>query len=355
MTEPLAATSTVTRDGLRAMPKIELHCHIDGSLRPDTMIELAREQGVVLPYDDADALRTYMHADDVSSLQEYLDRFDVTISVLQTAEALERTAFELVQDVAADGVRYAELRNAPHLNTRGGLSLDEVVEATLRGLSRGEAETGTIARFIVCSLRHWDPARSREAAAVAVRHRDHGVVGFDLAGPEAQFSAADHAEAFRYARSHFLSTTCHAGEAAGPDSVKAALFQCNANRIGHGVRSGEDPELLAYIRDHQIALELCPSSNVQTHAVTSLRAHPVKRYLDYGVAVTINTDSRLVSATTLTDEFHQLVAECDFTLHDLATCVLNGARAAFLPLDDRLLLAERMQAELQSYVVAHHV
>jgi len=343
-------TPVLTRDVLRAMPKIELHCHLDGSLRPETMLELADATGIELPAITADTLRRYMRADNVSSLEDYLARFEATISVLQTAEAIERAAYELVVDAHADGVRYIEVRNAPHLNIREGLSLDDVMEATVHGLARGEAATGTVARFIVCSLRQWNPDMSMEAAQLAVRWADRGVVAFDLAGGEAGYPAAAHADAFRYAREHFLGVTCHAGEGDGPDSVVQALVDCGANRIGHGVRSLEYPALLAYIRDRRIPLELCPTSNVQTHAVPSLGDHPIKQYLDEGVTVTINTDNRLISGITLTDEFAHLVREVGFTGTDLVQCVLNGCRAAFLPLPEREKLTARVAEELTRFL-----
>ena len=329
------------------MPKVELHCHLDGSLRPETMLDLARDNGITLPRSGPAELRSYMCADNVADLADYLHRFDTTISILQTAEALERVAYELVEDASRDGLRYIEIRNAPHLNIRGGLTIDDVLAATMRGLSRGERDFGTIARFITCSLRHWDPARSLEAAQAAARHRASGVVGFDLAGAEAEFSAADHAPAFQYAREHFLQLTCHAGEAAGPASVKEALFHCNASRIGHGVRSEEQPALLDYIRDSGITLEMCPTSNEQTHAVRSYAAHPLKRYLDSGVRVTINTDSRLISGVTLTEEYARAVNQLGLTIPDLCRCVMNACEAAFLPYAQRARLIADVRAELE--------
>jgi adenosine deaminase len=337
----------VTADELRRMPKVELHCHMDGSLRPETMLDLALEHGITLPRQDPAQLRDYMCANNVADLADYIHRFDTTISILQTESALERVAYELVEDASLDGLRYIEIRNAPHLNIRGGLTVDQVIAATLRGLSRGEKEFGTIARFIVCSLRHWDPERSLEAAQAAVRHMDSGVVGFDLAGAEAEFPATDHAAAFAYARAHFLRVTCHAGEAAGPESVEAALFDCNVSRIGHGVRSEEDPALLDYLRDRGITLEMCPTSNEQTHAVPSYAQHPLKRYLDSGVRVTINTDSRLISGVTLTDEYVRAVNELGMSIADLCRCVMNACEASFLPFADRVRLTANVRADLQ--------
>lgn len=339
-------TKKLAPDRFRTMPKVELHCHLDGSLRPETMLDLAREQKVVLPCTTLEALRAYMRADNVTNLEDYLARFDVTISVLQTPEALERAAYELVEDAHADGIRYIEVRNAPHLNTRSGLTVDEVMDATMRGLARAEADFGTVARFICCSLRNWSPQLSLETAELAVRYMDQGVVGFDIAGGEAGNPAGEHAAAFLYAREHFLGVTCHAGEGDGPDSIEQALFLCGAYRIGHGVRAGENPALLNYLRDRKIPLELCPTSNVQTHAVPTFAQHPAKRYLDYGVAVTLNTDNRLVSGITLSSEFARLVDELGFTIADLTRCVLNGCNAAFLPLPEREQLTANIGAEL---------
>lgn len=329
------------------MPKAELHCHLDGSLRPDTMLDLAREARMVLPRQNADDLRAYMRADNVPDLADYLHRFETTILLLQTSDALERVAYELVEDASRDGLRYIEVRNAPHLNIRAGLTVDEVILATLRGLARGEADFGTIARFITCSLRHWEPSRSLAAAQAAVRHKDAGVVGFDLAGPEVQFSAANHAAAFAYAREHFLQVTCHAGEAAGPESIKSALFDCNVSRIGHGVRAEEDPALLDYIRDVGITLEMCPTSNEQTHAVSSYAEHPFRRYLDTGVRVTINTDSRLISGVTLTGEYARLVNELGLSIPDLCHCVMTACESSFLPYAERQKLISNVRAELE--------
>ena len=348
MSKPKRTRRLLNAETLRQMPKVELHCHLDGSLRPETMLDLARELGVTLPASDTEGLRRYMRADGVANLTEYLSRFDATIAVLQTEEALERVAFELVEDAALDGVRYIEVRNAPRLNTRRGLTDEQVFDATLRGLAAGEQQFGTIARFIVCSLRHWSPEISLQQAKLAVQYQDRGVVAFDLAGGEAGNPAEAHAEAFAYARRHLLPVTCHAGEADGPASIAQALFACGAERIGHGVRVQEDPKLMDYVRDRQITLELCPTSNVQTHAVTSFAEHPLRDYLDAGLAVTINTDNRLISGTTLTNEFVQAVDQLGFDIDDLGECVENACRAAFLPYPERMALTESVIGELVS-------
>jgi len=345
----LSAPHNRLYDRLLVMPKVELHCHLDGSLRPATMLDLARDAGIVLPRTDPDELRAFMRVDDARHLEDYLARFDITVSVLQTAEALERVAYELVEDASKDGVRYIEVRNAPTLNTHGGMPLDEVMDATLRGLARGERECGTIARFIVCSLRHWEPRVSREMAELAVSYKDRGVVAFDLAGGEAGHPASDHADAFLFARAHDLNVTCHAGEGAGAPSIRDAVVRCGAYRIGHGVRACEDAALVQHLRDRQIPLELCPTSNVQTRVASSYGAHPLRSYFEQGLAVTINTDNRLMSGVTLTDEFWHAATAMRFTIADLAQCVLTACDAAFLPLDARAELRARLVAELQSH------
>jgi adenosine deaminase len=320
---------------LRMMPKVDLHCHLDGSLRAETMIDLAQQYGVALPRTDPDELRAYMCADNVENLGEYLKKFDLTVSVMQTPEAIERIAYELVEDASHDNVKYIEVRNAPRLNTHGGLSLDEVMRATLTGLERGEQAFGTKARFIVCSLRHWAPTISFQMAELAVKYKDQGVVAFDLAGPEAGHPAGAHAAAFLYARMHDLHATCHAGEAAGPESIREALHMCGAFRIGHGVRANEDPKLVAYLCDRQILLEMCPTSNVQTHVVSSYETHPLKEYFNLGMQVSINTDNRLMSGVTLTDEYVHAVAEMGLMMDDLSDTVLSAGRGAFLPFDEK--------------------
>jgi len=341
--------SSLDRELLRRLPKAELHCHLDGSVRPATLLELAREYGTTMPRSDPAALRDYMRASDVHSLEEYLERFSVTLSVMQTADALERIAYELVQDAVADGVRYIEVRYAPVLNTRGGLSLAEAIEAPLRGLARAEGEYGTVARVIVCALRHLDPDLSLEVAELAVGYRLRGVVGFDLAGPEAAYPASHHARAFAYAREHGLACTCHAGEGAGAESVREAVHVCGATRLGHAARLAEDAALLDYVADHQIPLEICLTSNVQTGAAPSYERHPVRQFFDRGLTVVLNTDNRLMSDTTLTDEYALASSRLRFSADELSTIALNGFQSSFLPLDERHRLLDRARQEIAAW------
>jgi len=337
----------ITRELLRALPKAELHCHLDGSVRAETMLELAREYGQPMPVDDPDALREHMVVKNAHNLEEYLERFTITLSVMQRAEAIERIASELAEDAARDGVRYLEVRYAPVLNTREGLSLDEVVEAAARGLARAEREHDITARIIVCGLRHLDPEVSITLAKLAVAHRQRGVVGFDLAGGERGHPARTHADAFAYARQHELAVTVHAGEGDGAESVRQAVHVCGADRLGHATRLIDDESLTRYVNDRRIALEVCLTSNVQTHASESLDAHPVRRYFDRGMNVVLNTDNRLMSGTTLTDEYLLAARHHGFTFEELSVIALNGFASAFLPWEDRLRLLDRARREIQ--------
>lgn len=337
----------ISRELLRALPKAELHCHLDGSVRPETMLELAREYGQTMPADDPDALREHMVVKDAHNLEEYLERFTITLSVMQRAEAIERIAYELAADAARDGVRYLEVRYAPVLNIRDGLSLDEAVEAAARGLARAERDHDIVARIIVCGLRHLEPAMSLTLAKLAIAHRDRGVVGFDLAGGERGHPASEHAPAFAYARQHDLAVTVHAGEGDGADSVRQAVHLCGAHRLGHATRLIEDESLTSFVTDRRIALEVCLTSNVQTHATESFDTHPVRRYFDRGMNVVLNTDNRLMSGTTLTDEYLIAARHHSFTFEELSAIALNGFASAFIPWKQRMSLLQRAAEDIE--------
>ena len=337
----------VTRELLRALPKAELHCHLDGSLRPHTLIELGREYGIAMPAWHPDALADFMMVRDARHLEDYLQRFAITLSVLQHADALERVSYELVEDAAREGVRYIEIRYAPVLNLRHGLSLGEAVEAPLRGIERAQRDFGTLARVIICGLRHLSPEISLELAELAAAYRGRGVVGFDLAGAELGHPARAHAAAFDFARRHDLALTVHAGEGAGADSVREAVFDCYAERIGHATHLVDDETLSEYVNDHRIALEICLTSNVQTHAVASYEEHPLRAYHDRGMNVVLNTDNRLMSGTTLTDEYLLAARHLDFTFEELAEIALNSFASAFLPWPERHALMEAARGEIE--------
>ncbi|HEY1953429.1 MAG TPA: adenosine deaminase [Gemmatimonadaceae bacterium] len=343
---PLSIFSTK----LRQLPKAELHCHLDGSVRASTLLDLAREQRVQLPRQTPEELAEFMRVDDAQSLEDYLRRFDFTISVMQSEEALERVAYELAEDAAEDGVRYIEIRNAPLLNVVRGLTLVQAIEAPLRGMRKAENDFGIIARFIVCGLRQFPAESSLEMAKLAVEFKNEGVVAFDLAGGEKGNPASRHAEAFRYARENNLAVTVHAGEGDGPESIAEAVHICGANRIGHGTRLIEDADLTQYVNDRRIALEVCLTSNVQTRVAESYATHPFREYFDRGLNVTLNTDNRLMSATTLTDEYVYAAEHMGFSLEELAGVALNGFESAFLPWDERLALIEEASDTIEEMI-----
>ena len=331
---------------LRRLPKAELHCHLDGSVRPATLLELGREHRVPMPADDVEALRDFMIVRDARNLEDYLTRFDITLSVMQTAEALERIAYELAEDAAAEGVRYIEMRYCPVLNIRHDLELGDTVEAPLRGLERARRDHGIMGRLIICALRNLPPGISMELSHLAVAYKDRGVAGFDLAGGERGHPASVHADAFAYAREHGLACTCHAGEGAGAASVREAVYACGAHRIGHATHLIDDAALTAYVTERRIALEICLTSNVQTRAAASYEAHPLRRYFDAGANVVLNTDNRLMSGTTLTDEYVHAAEQLDFSFDELCTMALNGFESAFVTPDERASLVAQARAEI---------
>ncbi len=337
----------LTKDVLRRWPKAELHVHLDGCLRPATMLDLARAQGIRLPADTPEGLAQALYVKHARNLEEYLTKYEITLSVMQTAAALGRIAYEFVLDAAADGLRYVEVRYSPLLH-RPALTLGQAIEAPLAGIKRGEAETGIKVGLIVCAIRTRPPAESLELARAAAEYRAAGVVAFDLAGPERVFPARDHAAAFAYAAEHGMACTCHAGEGDGPDSVHQALHECGARRIGHGTRIAEDPALLADVVERKIPLEMCLTSNVHTHAVPSLAEHPFRRYLEQGVVVTLNTDGRLMDGISLTDEYFAAQNALGLTKADLARVVLNACESAFLPEFEKVALVSRVESELEA-------
>ncbi|WP_337172448.1 adenosine deaminase [Gemmatimonas aurantiaca] len=326
---------TTLAELIRRLPKAELHCHLDGSLRSSTLMELSAARGITLPAATPDALASWMRVDDARNLEEYLARFDVTLAVMQTVAELERVAYEFVVDAALDGVRYIEARFCPALNTREGLRVDEVMDAVLRGLSRGERESGTVARVIVCALRSFPWPHAMEMAELAVAYRDRGVVAFDLAGGELGNPAHVHAQAFDFARNANLAVTVHAGEGDGATSIAEAVHRCATDRIGHGTRLQEDATLESYVVDRRIPLEVCPTSNVQTRVAHTFAEHPLARYVALGAVVTINTDNRLMSGVSLSDEFRHCVTQLRFDAGTIASLALNAFDASFLPWADR--------------------
>ncbi|SDJ50189.1 adenosine deaminase [Frankineae bacterium MT45] len=345
-------------DFVRRAPKVLLHDHLDGGLRPRTIVELAAEDGYGdLPTDDADRLAEWFReAADSGSLERYLETFAHTVGVMQTRHGLIRVAREAAEDLADDGVVYAEIRWAPEQHTEAGLSLTEVVDAVLEGFRQGEANAAARGHRIrvgalVTAMRH--AARSREIAELAVLYRDRGVVGFDIAGAEAGYPPTRHLDAFEYLRRENAHFTIHAGEAFGLPSIWEAIQWCGTDRLGHGVRivddiqtPADDPELAGpqlgllaqYVRDKRIPLEMCPSSNVQTGAAASIAEHPIGLLRRLHFRVTVNTDNRLMSATSMSREMRQLVEAFGYGLDDLQWFTVNAMKSAFVSFDERLAI-----------------
>jgi adenosine deaminase len=343
---------------VKRAPKAVLHDHLDGGLRPATVVELADAAGYrALPSEDADELgRWFRDAADSGSLERYLETFSHTVAVMQTEEQLARVARECALDLAADGVVYAESRFAPELHVSGGLSLEQVVEAVLAGFREGEREAAAAGmpirvRTLLTAMRH--AANGREIAELVVRYRDREVGGFDIAGAEAGFPPTRFLDAFEYLRRENAHFTIHAGEAFGLPSIWEAIQWCGADRLGHGVRIVDDitvddegharlGRLAAYVRDRRIPLEMCPSSNIQTGAADSVASHPITMLKDLRFRVTVNTDNRLMSDTSMSREMQLLVDEAGWTLEELRWATINAMKSAFLPFDERLALIDHV-------------
>jgi adenosine deaminase len=334
----------------RALPKTDLHVHLDGSLRPETVLELGRAERVPLPADDPEGLRSALGCGQrMESLEQYLKQFEVMLQVLQTEEALERVAFELAEDAHRENVRYMEVRYSPMLHTRRGLKLTSVVEAVLHGLKRAHGTYGIEANVIICGIRDISPHASYEMAELAVAYKGRGVVGFDLAGAEADNPPKRHRQAFQLVRDNNINCTIHAGEAYGPESIAQAIHVCGAHRIGHGCRLVENGDLLHYVNDHRIPLECCPSSNVQTGAVRNLRSHPLKLYFDLGLRVTVNTDNRLITDTSVANELWLVHTRMRVPFREIKSIIISGFKAGFRPFHERQAVVRRVAAELDQY------
>ncbi len=327
---------------LRELPKTDLHVHLDGSLRLATFLELGRAAGLQLPDTPAELRARYFPGAVVTSMPEFLAHFDHTLRCLQTADSLERVARELAEDAAALNIRILEARFCPLLHTQEGLTPDGAVAAVQRGLAAVPSVNGGI---IVTGLRTIDPAQSLELARLAVAWKHRGVVAFDLAGAEAGQPAADHREAFYHCMNNHLPATCHAGEGYGPESIHMALHRCGARRIGHGTRLEEDPDLMAYVADHRIPLEICLTSNVQMGVVPSVGEHPLRRYHEAGLRVCLNTDNTLFADTDMARELRLAVDTFDFTLLQLEDIILGGFKSAFVPERKARVLIEQALAD----------
>lgn len=336
------------------LPKTDLHVHLDGSLRPETILELAEQDSIDLGVNDVDGLKRLISPGKIhGSLNEYLKGFEVTLKVLQTEHGLYRASYELAEDAARENIKYMEVRFSPILHTQKTLSLAAILETVQTALRDARQDFGIHSGVIVCGIRNISPRVSLRLAELAVAFKNRGVVGFDLAGSEYNYPAKDHLEAFNLILSNNVNVTIHAGEAYGPDSIHQALHYCGAHRVGHGTRLREDGDLLNYVNDHRIPLELCLSSNVQTQTVGDLEEHPFRFYLELGLRVTLNTDNRLITNTTMTDEYYLAYKEFGFRPREILDVVMNGVKSAFIPYEIKKDFIKRTKETTKQQILEH--
>ncbi|BBM88029.1 adenosine deaminase [Candidatus Uabimicrobium amorphum] len=331
----------ITKQDILSLPKSELHCHLDGSVRINTIIDLAREYKIELPsYEESGLEKHLICGRKVVDLVEYLDAFRMTLSVMQDKDALERIAFELVEDAARENLWYFEVRFSPTLHDKKGLSYSEIVEAVLRGFAKGEAKYNIKVGLIICAMREKSLDEALEMARLCVKYYGKGVVAFDLAGAEAGNPAKKFGKAFAMIRKSLVNRTIHAGEAFGAKSIFQAI-ELGAHRIGHGISLEENEQLFQYVNNHRIAIEVCLKCNTQTG--TPLEEHPLPRFVKKGLCVTLNTDNRLMSATTLTDEYMLAINTYSFSKKQVKELIINSFTAAFLPFDEKRQLLQKVE------------
>jgi adenosine deaminase len=332
---------------IQRLPKTDIHCHLDGCLRARTMLELAEAQGVRLPTRNLPKLTRILEAGKrTKSLGDYLRIFDYTLSVLQEKDALYRVAFELVEDSAAENVRHLEVRYSPILHRRKKLAFEDIVDPVIAGLNAAGRKHGMSTGVIICGIRSLNPKYSLALAELAVAYKGKGVLAFDLAGQEKDYPAKAHRAAFQLILKNNINSTVHAGEAFGAASIGQALHYCGAHRIGHGTRLREDPDLMQYVNDHRIPLEVCLSSNVQTRTVPNVRKHPFLFYFRQGLRVTLNTDSRLISATSVTQEVALAARAFRLSPYEIKKIIINGFKSAFLPYAEKARLLRSVTLEI---------
>ena len=337
----------LTLELVRRLPKTELHCHLDGSVRPRTVLDLAEAQGVRLPTRHLGRLTRLLQAGRrTRSLADYLRIFDLTLAVMQERDALHRIAYELVEDCAEENVRHLEVRFSPILHKRKRLPLEDILDAVIAGLRDAGSKHDLSTGVIICGIRSMGPKVSMALAELAVAYKGRGVLAFDLAGQERDYPAKAHREAFQLILKHNINSTVHAGEAFGPESIGQALHYCGAHRIGHGTRLHEDADLLRYVRDHRVPLEMCLSSNVQTRVAPTLREHPFGEYFRQGLRVTVNTDNRLMSATTASHELAQAARAFHLSPYEVKRIILNGFKSAFLPYPQKARMLREVNLEI---------
>ncbi|SDJ99547.1 adenosine deaminase [Sediminibacillus albus] len=324
---------------IQQLPKVDLHVHLDGSIKPETVLDLANQQGMDLPAITSSGLLPYLQVtDNCKGLNDYLSKFQLGASLLQTEAALERVAFETIEQASEHNCRYIEVRFGPQLHRQRGLGLEQVIQAVINGLQKGEKAFGIKAQAIVCCLRHQPASVNLKVVEAAAMFLGKGVAAVDLAGDEAGFPAFLFRKVFALAEKKGLPITIHAGEAAGPENIREAVSRLGAGRIGHGISLKQDPVLLQEICTNKIPLEMCPISNIQTKAADSWQEYPIREYFEQGLTVTVNTDNLTVSNTDLTKEYMMLAEKLDFTITEIVQLIRNGVEAAFLDMAEKNLL-----------------
>jgi adenosine deaminase len=332
---------------IQRLPKTDLHCHLDGCLRPRTVLELAEQSGVKLPTKNVAKLTRMLEAGKrTRNLGDYLKIFDITLSVMQEKEALYRVAYELVEDVALENVRHLEVRYSPILHRKRRLSFEDIVDPVIAGLTDAGVKHKITTGVIICGIRSLPPRSSLALAELAVAYKGRGVLAFDLAGQEKDYPAKAHRAAFELVIRNNINCTVHAGEAFGPASIAQAIHYCGAHRIGHGTRLADDKDLLGFVNDHRIPLEICLSSNVQTRVVRTIREHPFHFYFKQGLRVTLNTDSRLISATTMSQEIALAARAFRLSPYEVKRILINGFKSSFLPYAQKARLLREVNLEI---------
>lgn len=335
---------------LLKLPKTDLHCHLDGSLRIDSIMDIAKKENVELPAASERELKEILiPGEECKDLEQYLKAFNVTVSVLQSEAALKRAAYELVEDCARENIRYLEIRFCPVLHTTKDLSSNRVVDAVLFGMRKACRSFNVKAGLIICGLKQMNMEITEKLASLTVSYKNRGVVGFDMAGPEKNYPNVDYWDAFKKILKNNINVTAHAGEAYGPVSIHQAIHYCGSHRIGHGTTLSEDPDLMNYVNDHRIPLEVCITSNLQTRAVKNLNSHPIRKFFDKGLRVTINTDNRLISNTTITKELSICNSQLDFSLKDIKRLITNGFKSAFMNYRKRAGMLAEIDRELEDF------
>lgn len=330
------------------LPKVDLHVHLDGSVKAQTIVDLASEQGVNLPVSAEKELLPYMQvSEECGSLKEYLSKFDFVVPFLQSEAALQRVAYEMAQHSAEHNCRYVEVRFAPQLHRQKGLTAEETIRSVIEGLRRGEEDFGVKAKVIAICMRNHSYEDNLEVVEAAGKFIGKGIAAIDLAGDEASYPPQWFREVFAASRARGLPVTIHAGEAGGADNVYEAVTHLGAVRIGHGVRLKEDPAILKMIKERRVPLEMCPVSNIQTKAVSGWDAYPIREYFDNGVMVTVNTDNPSVSGTNITKEYEIIADKFGFSLEEIAALIMNGVEASFLDADEKRVLKQEFRRQLQ--------